>query len=582
MITFRQNIVLFFILFFSLNFLFAQDYNSVVNKRRDQWHGFIHQRFYVSNEIRNDSVAFFKEVEKLRKVATDAGDKQLMLEADFLKYNFLSSRDYPFYLEEINLLKDEVNASGIKQLQARIYQAIGLHYFYEAKDYAMAVEKIGQSYVFIQNLTQADLPDKQELLYNIAFMYYQVDYYNAALEYISLAENEPTKSYYPQLRLLLLNLKGIIYKNKEDWDNAILTFNKVYENALNEKEKTWQRVAKNNLAEIYYRQNSFKNALQNLNWTLEANDNQEIIEILLKKNKLLALIYIKTNNIEGFSKAVEEIEQLLVSVTNKDEINRFDQLLHLRAYSKKIKGDYEQAYVLMDSALMMTQREHTIKNTELIERYSYKEAIQKYNHEKSALENQKKTNIIVWIGAISIVILLIIIFITLIQKQKLLHKQKKVRLELEKQLIKNELENASEKLKEITLSLLEKNEQIQQIQKELELIGNDKVKDNDSKERVAYLNSLLSRSIITPDRWLQFKRAFENVHKNFIENLKIKMPELTESEIRYIVLRKLNLTSKEIASILGIQFDTVRLYKYRIKKKCDIDDEVLEDIISGL
>lgn len=582
MITFRQNIVLFFILFFSLNFLFAQDYNSVVNKRRDQWHGFIHQRFYVSNEIRNDSVAFFKEIEKLRKVATDAGDKQLMLEADFLKYNFLSSRDYPFYLEEINLLKDEINASGIKQLQARIYQAIGLHYFYEAKDYAKAVEKIGQSYTFIQDLTQADLPDKQELLYNIAFMYYQVDYYNAALEYINLAENEPSKSYYPQLRLLLLNLRGIIYKNKEDWDNAILTFNEVYENALSKKKETWQRVAQNNLAEIYYRQNSFKNALRHLNWTLEANDNQEIIEILLKKHKLLALIYIKTNNIKGFSKAVEEIEQLLVLVTNKEEIDRLGQLLHLRAYSKKLKGDYEQAYVLMDSALMMTQREHTIKNTELIERYSYKEAIQKYNHEKSALENQKKTNIIVWIGAISIVILLIVIFITLIQKQKLFHKQKKVRLELEKQLIKNELENASKKLEKITLSLLEKNEQIQKIQKELESIGSDKIKDKASKERVAHLNSLLSRSIITADRWLEFKRAFESVHRDFIENLKVKMPELTESEIRYIILRKLNLTSKEIASILGVQFDTVRLYKYRIKKKYDIDDEALEDIIVDL
>lgn len=582
MIASRQNIVYLFIFFLPLNFLFAQDYNSVVNKGRDKWHDFIHQRFYGSNEIRNDSVAFFIEVEKLRKAATDTGDKQLVLEADFLKYNFLSSRDYPPYLEEINLLKDQINASGIKQLQARIYQAIGLHYFYEVKDYAMAVEKIGQSYTFIQKLTQADLPDKQELLYNIAFMYYQVDYYNAALEYISLAEKEPTKSYYPQLGLILLNLKGIIYKNKEDWSNAIITFNKVYENALSTNKETWQRVAQNNLAEIYYRQNSFNSALRNLNWTLQANNDQEVIEILLKKYKLLALIYIKTNNIEGFSKAVEEIEQLLVSVTNNEEISRLDQLLHLRAYSKKLKGDFEQAYILMDSALIMTQREHTLKNTELIERYSYKEAIQKYNHEKIAFENQKKINIIVWVGAVSIVILLIVIFITLIQKQKLLHKQKKVRLELEKQLIKNELESASEKLEEITLSLLEKNEQIQQIQKELELIGNDKVKDNDSKERVAHLNSLLSRSIITPDRWLQFKRAFENVHKNFIENLKIKMPELTESEIRYIVLRKLNLNSKEIASILGIQFDTVRLYKYRIKKKCDINDEVLEDIIASL
>src|SRR5690606_32502960 len=97
MIAYRQNIVLFLALFSALNVLFAQDYKSIVNKKRDKWHDFIHQRFYGSNEVRNDSVAFFNEVNKLRKAAAEAGDKQLVLEADFLKYNFLSSRDYPFY-----------------------------------------------------------------------------------------------------------------------------------------------------------------------------------------------------------------------------------------------------------------------------------------------------------------------------------------------------------------------------------------------------------------------------------------------------------------------------------------------------
>ena len=579
---FRRNIVLFLVFFVALNLISAQDYNSVVNKKRDTWHEFIQQKFYVSNEIRNDSLTFFTEVDKLRQAAANAGDRQLVLEADFLKFNFLSSRAYPHYLEEINLLKKEINTSGIKQLQARIYQAIGLHYFYEVKDYTKAVQEIGQSYDFIKELTEADLPDKQELLYNIAFMYYQVDYNNTALEYLELAEKEKTKSYYPLLRLNILNTKGMIYKNKNDWDKAIATFNKVYKHAVQIDHLLWQRVAQNNLAEIYYFQHKYDHALHNLRWTMQHNSNHEIIDLLLKKHRLLALIYLKTNANEYFNKEIEEIEQLLKWTNQKEEVSKLDQILYLRAHSKKLNGDFKQAYVLMDSALVLTKKENTLKNAELIERHSYQEAVHRYNHEKIAFENQKKINIIVWIGAISIVILLVFIFITLTQKQKLLHKQKKVKLELEKQLIKSELEDASEKLEKITLSLLEKNEQIQQIQKELESIGKDKINDKDSKERIAHLNSLLSRSIITADRWLEFKRAFENVHKDFIENLKIKMPDITDSEIRYIVLRKLNLTSKEIASILGIQFDTVRLYKYRIKKKYNIDDEILEGIINNL
>lgn len=560
----------------------AQDYTHIVHSKREKWHDFIHERFYGATQIRDDSVAYFTEVAKLRQVAQKAGDQQLLLEADFLKYNFLSSRGYPTYLEEIKVLEHKITASGIQQLQARIYQAIGLHYFYELKDYPKAIEKLSQSYEVIKLLSQEDLPDKQELLYNIAYVYYQVDYNKAALEFINLAEKEPAQSYYPQLPLNILNTKGMIYKNKGDLDTAISVFKKVYEMAKNADYQIWECVALNNLAEIYLFKNEYDNALSSLNWTLSPDDNKETVDVLLKKHRLQAMIYIHLNKEEDFKSEVVAIEQLLRLVKEKSKVLRYDQILHLRAHSEKLKGNLDKAYVLMDSVVLMTKKANALIKAELIESYSYKEAIQKYNHEKEAFESQKKISVIVWISSIAIIILLVFIFIVLIQKQKLQHKQKKIQLELEKQQVQNQLKEASEKLEKITLSLLKKNEEIQQIQNELESLEKNGREDKVTQERVAYLNSLLSQAIITSDKWVQFKRAFINVHENFIDNLKTKLPEITESEIRYIVLRKMNLNSREIASLLGVQFDTVRLYKYRIKKKYNISDDDLDQLIDGI
>src|SRR5690606_132670 len=95
-----------------------------------------------------------------------------------------------------------------------------------------------------------------------------------------------------------------------------------------------------------------------------------------------------------------------------------------------------------------------------------------------------------------------------------------------------------------------------------------------------HLRKLMSAAIITDEKWIEFKKAFEKVHHNYIDNLKKKLPHLTEAEVRYLVLRKLNLTPKEIAALLAIQPDSIRLYRYRIRKKHDLeDDSSLEKII---
>ena len=100
--------------------VFAQDYTSIIHKKRADRFTFLGQHFYNNNNLLNDSTAYFREVKKLLQVAKKAKDKELIMEAEFLKYSFLSSRGYAPYVEEVTDFKNSIDKEGIKQFQARI------------------------------------------------------------------------------------------------------------------------------------------------------------------------------------------------------------------------------------------------------------------------------------------------------------------------------------------------------------------------------------------------------------------------------------------------------------------------------
>lgn len=60
---------------------------------------------------------------------------------------------------------------------------------------------------------------------------------------------------------------------------------------------------------------------------------------------------------------------------------------------------------------------------------------------------------------------------------------------------------------------------------------------------------------------------FDNVYENYLANLLEKHPELTSYNLRLAALVKLQLSNKEIASILNIAESSVKKAKGRLKQK---------------
>lgn len=72
--------------------------------------------------------------------------------------------------------------------------------------------------------------------------------------------------------------------------------------------------------------------------------------------------------------------------------------------------------------------------------------------------------------------------------------------------------------------------------------------------------------------WDKFRLHFEQVHPGFFEKLKEKHPNLTNNELRLYAYFHINLSTKEIATLLNIEAASVRQAKARLNKKLKISD----------
>ena len=67
--------------------------------------------------------------------------------------------------------------------------------------------------------------------------------------------------------------------------------------------------------------------------------------------------------------------------------------------------------------------------------------------------------------------------------------------------------------------------------------------------------------------WDDFKLYFEQTSPNFLSSLSKTYPVLTPVDLKYCCYLKLNMTNDDIRNLLGINQESVRTHKYRLKKK---------------
>ena len=81
------------------------------------------------------------------------------------------------------------------------------------------------------------------------------------------------------------------------------------------------------------------------------------------------------------------------------------------------------------------------------------------------------------------------------------------------------------------------------------------------------LQFLREFNLTKKEQWSVFKVSFLKVYPNFERKIIAKMGEVSNAELRLMMLQKLGLDSNEISQMLLISANSVRTGKYRLYKK---------------
>lgn len=165
-----------------------------------------------------------------------------------------------------------------------------------------------------------------------------------------------------------------------------------------------------------------------------------------------------------------------------------------------------------------------------------------------------------------------------------MHREEQQRLEAERQaeeqrmnrmkneLLEAELQNKNNELTLQTSALVKRNQAIQSFLDELER-QKEMLSDRYPNKLYLKLRSLMEEALNDQADWLQFETYFNSAHQHFMERLRLQYADITAGDLRICCLLRMNLSTKEIASLLNVSVRAVELRRYRLRKRLALEGD---------
>ena len=130
----------------------------------------------------------------------------------------------------------------------------------------------------------------------------------------------------------------------------------------------------------------------------------------------------------------------------------------------------------------------------------------------------------------------------------------------------------SKELANYTMLLVQKRDLLNELKQELNDIR-ENLKTEKNRNMIRQLTRRIHQNLQDEAHLKIFDANFERVHQEFFNELKTSYPDLTQKELRLCGFVKMNLTNKEIASILNISVRGVETARYRLRKHLNLEHD---------
>ena len=535
-----------------------------------------------------DSPTFYKEIAKLRTAAAKTDNyTRLNLERAILSVK--TDEGYELETAVLNgekMIKEamKVNAPEIAAVQ---YMTLGFYYELKKQNLGKAFENYLKAYTLLEKIPEEKLPPRQYALYVVSQAYYRYSDFANALK-LSLRAD---KTFRLKTFVYVFNtdLIGMCYLKTAQYDSARVYFQRVFNNAhLMQSEVAWKGIALGNIGLTYFLQNNFNKATGYLLQAVSLTNQAEVFDNTVGFASNLSAIYQKQNLTAEAKKYLD----ICLTAAHRigDNENYFTAYTAAASYYRYVK-DAALYIAYSDSANIFNDKLAAQKDLNI--KYKIEMAVQneqvKEREKSFAVEKQRQ--LLLRNAIIGFVVLLMIISLLLYNRAQIKNKSRQQQLMAQKQLAENELQASIQQLNAFTQSIREKNEFIEKASREIERVNAElNVAKNERQGLAAQpetdnhsLQLLQNSVLLTDEDWRNFTHLFEKVHEGFFQRLKQKLPGLSPAETRFAALTKLQLSNKEMASMLGVGTEAIRQIRSRLKRKLHSEaEERIEELVEKI
>jgi tetratricopeptide (TPR) repeat protein/DNA-binding CsgD family transcriptional regulator len=527
-----------------------------------------------------DSIKAFGILNSIADLAKLNGDDELVLEMQLMKADYYGrGKQNNKDLGNVTLLEllAEAQKQKNKQILVRTYSSLSAYYQFTMKNPGLTLEYTLRSYYLLKELSVKDFPNKMDLVAGAGGAYHNFGDDETAkrlmLEALSYGE-----SYKPWFNVMTNTNLGLIYQENEKYDSAIYFFKRARQIEADRNNQFGVLKQEGNIGEIYFNQGKYKEAIPLVQ--ASANAYQEHGDPVNTANALTVLgaIYVQTGDLKNAGEQLLRARAIYADVGVPSK--HIHQIYPLLARLEAQKGNMALAYKYADSAATAKDSIYSNSKTLMLSKTQQHIEAEKHVADVQQLNDQKRIQIIIRNSLLLGLLLLGGMALLFINHQKLAAKRREERLAAEKTLLDTELNNATEQLNMFTKSIHEKNELIEKFAADLESLQIQKGVIVDYN--LEHVTQLRESTILTDDEWEHFRKLFEKVHGGYLERLKEKLPGLSPAETRFMALSKLRMSNKEMAGVLGISTDAVRMNKHRLRKKLNMSEESIDELVSTL
>lgn len=424
-----------------------------------------------------------------------------------------------------------------------------------------------------------------------------LDYYLLALKY---AKNNREETIYNNI--------GLVYLNEMNYDDALNYFTKSLEIKETNGNQLGIAISYNNIGEVYMRMNKYDiaTAFFNKSYAIskEINDEEGMVFCLNNFGEIRKRNQEFDSSINFFKEALavsKEINNQFLTAQSLYNIGHtyfvkkeysMAKFYLLECYSisealgilpemekssevlcEIYRGEknYELAFKYLNinkfavDSLIRSESEKQILKLKLDYQYKLKEEESKRLLELKSYEYKRAKFKLTTVIFTLIILFLLVVFLFIRIKLRLrINRIEKEKIELKKQSLEKELEFKNKEIIEKVLKIIEKNELIKLTVKRLsEFSLSLSLK---KRAEVNLINREL-KSMEMKNQWTEFHHYFTKIYSKFFENLEKEYPELTTNEKRLCAYLKLNMSTKDIATLTFQNYKSVEVARTRLRKR---------------